>query len=66
MAKIRGEIDHEYTTNVVCPWCGHEFSDCFEWPDSDDGDDCTECGKRYSYYREVSISYVSKKEVDNG
>ena len=24
------EIDHEYTDEIVCPYCGYEFSDSFE------------------------------------
>ena len=55
-----GEIDHEYTEEVVCPWCGCEFSDSWEF--SDDGElDCYECGKSFDFYREISCSYVTKR-----
>lgn len=39
--------------NAVCPWCGHEHSDCWEWSDSDDECECAECGKFFAYDTDV-------------
>jgi len=47
------EIDHKFTNEIVCPYCGYEFSDSWEYldpsNDSHDGEEidveCLECGK---------------------
>ena len=53
------EIDHEYTDEVVCPHCGFECGDSWEFPDEDDRE-CDECGKQYAFFRDYKISYVSQ------
>lgn len=51
------KIDHHYTGDIVCPWCGAHFT--FE-PGDEDGDDidCDECGKPFqlSVYYDPCIS----------
>ena len=53
--------------NIVCPWCGEEDPDSFEWPDSSEGG-CTSCGQRIAVERDVSVTYstrpVGYEEVD--
>jgi DNA-directed RNA polymerase subunit RPC12/RpoP len=54
------KIKHEYTGDVVCPWCGDvkinssEFHDHFE-------EDCEVCGKKFQGHREVIVEYCTKK-----
>jgi len=55
------DIDHEYTQEVVCPWCGHEYADSWEFPNDDDDEHCNECGNIFSFERIVSVEYVSKR-----
>ncbi len=41
------EIYHEYTDEIICPHCGEEMMDSWEY--SEDGEDeCWECGKKFS------------------
>ena len=54
------EIDHEFTDNIVCPHCGHEFMDCFEFSDTG-AYECYECGEKFEYEREVTITYSTRK-----
>lgn len=55
------------TSEIVCPWCGYEHSDSWECADSDDEFECAECGKPFSYTREVEVTYTSKRrECDFG
>ena len=44
---------------VTCPYCQHETSDSFELGDSGTKT-CSECGKKYEWQRDVSISYSSE------
>lgn len=56
------DIDHEYTDEVVCPYCGYEFSDSWEFKqDSYKSLDCDECGEEFSMEREVTVSYSTEK-----
>lgn len=53
------EIDHEYTDDIVCPYCGAEFLDSWEYKD-DDFPVC-DCGKRFISRRDISVSYTTEK-----
>lgn len=55
------EIDHEYTDNVVCPYCGYEM-------DGDVGDgpprgeqQCGECKKYFNCEPDFSVYYTTTK-----
>ncbi len=47
--------------NAVCPWCGYEHSDCWEWSDSEEEWECHKCGKLFEYETEVSRTFVCRK-----
>jgi predicted nucleic acid-binding Zn ribbon protein len=56
------KINHEYTGDVVCPWCGdikdnsHEMFDNFE-------EDCDNCGKKFRGHRETIVEYCTEKNI---
>ena len=57
------EINSSYTDEIVCPYCGHEFLDSWEY-DFDHGDielDCYECGNKFTAYRDVDVTYCTTK-----
>ncbi|QHW35725.1 hypothetical protein GZH47_33065 (plasmid) [Paenibacillus rhizovicinus] len=56
------EHDTEDTEHAVCPHCGHEDHDCFEWSGDDAEHDCGHCSLPFSYTREVTISYTTVKK----
>ena len=59
------EIDHNYTDEIVCPYCGHEFGDSWEI-DADSGEEeCYECGKKFEFYRHIEVSYCTYEITDN-
>jgi predicted RNA-binding Zn-ribbon protein involved in translation (DUF1610 family) len=61
-SQKKGKRDHEFTDEIVCPWCGHEISDSWE-VEADDGDyECPECGNEFCYCREVSVTYSTSKK----
>lgn len=51
------------TDEIVCPHCGNEFSDSWEYGDREDiGDvECGECEKTFYVRRVIDISYTSEK-----
>lgn len=61
------EIKHEYTDDVVCPWCGNKYGDCWEWTKDSDEMKCDECGKQFEYEKNVTVEYsTSKKQCEEG
>ena len=51
--------DQNYTSEITCPFCGCEI-ESWEMDDEDDDYECENCGSRFSYQREVSVSYCSQ------
>jgi len=58
MAKF--DIDHTLTDEIVCPYCGYEFENSYEYI----GDlvECEECGKNFSFYTDTTIRYTTHKQ----
>ncbi len=57
-------IDHEYTNNMVCPYCGHEQTDIYEYKGAYEDDnpirvDCQECEKEFESSCYVSYSFTT-------
>jgi len=58
------EIHHEYTKNVVCPYCGYEDKDSSEISPNDEClglIDCEDCGKSFYASRSITVDYSSWK-----
>lgn len=49
-------------SEITCPYCDYEYSDCWEWSESDNDYTCENCGKHFSYERRVSVDYYSSKD----
>lgn len=47
------------TAAIVCPYCGHEHCDSWEYGAGDDNGEteCGECGLPFLWTREVSVTY---------
>jgi hypothetical protein len=63
MDEPKKGIDHEYTDEVVCPYCGLEHSCSYEFFSgrSDESETQCECGKYFSMIRNISVDYSSSK-----
>ena len=55
-----GPVDHDYTDEIVCPYCGHEHGDSWEYGDSGRMT-CGECNREFDMERNVSVSYVTSR-----
>lgn len=66
------EIDCRYTNEIVCPYCGYEFGDSWEYLRSDHYDskievecgDHLNCGKEFIVYPDVAVTYCSEKKEE--
>ena len=55
------EIDHDYTNEIVCPYCGYEHGDSWEVSDDEGKMDCHSCEKEFKYQRDITIDYSTQK-----
>jgi DNA-directed RNA polymerase subunit RPC12/RpoP len=56
-------IEHEFTKNVVCPYCGFENKDSWELEDWSDNYECPNCEEKFSFTRYVETYYSSKRRT---
>lgn len=61
------EIDHDFTNEIVCPYCGEEYGDSWEKEkDTFDGplddEECQSCGKEFQVQRNGSITYSTSRK----
>ena len=60
MAEELEQIDASCTDEVVCPYCGAEMTDSWEYPDS--GEEwCEECDRVFTFFRQVDVHYSSQQ-----
>ncbi len=57
--EFKEDIDHEYTSEIVCPYCGHEVMDSWDMGDSSDSEICSICGSEFAFERNVTVDYIS-------
>jgi len=53
------EIDTFLTERLICPWCGEENEDETNEPDGETT--CSECEKQFTFERDYTIHYISRK-----
>lgn len=60
-------IEHENVKEIVCPYCGYEFSDSWEFGDDSEREiTCEACYKPFTSYREVEVTYsTERKKCEN-
>jgi hypothetical protein len=70
MADEVVEFDHDFTDNIICPYCGAEFYDCHEYWNHDAGDgstmeiDCDICKKIFEVTMNVDVTYSTDKKKE--
>jgi hypothetical protein len=58
------KFDHEYTNNIVCPYCGYEDIDSWEVESGQEDLGLIECGnceKEFYATRIISVEYSTEK-----
>lgn len=56
-------IDHRYTDEIVCPYCGYEHGDSWESVATEDPTirECWECEKEFKFWHYVERTFLTKK-----
>jgi hypothetical protein len=58
------KIDHEFTREIVCPYCGYVHSESYEFGsggEEEGKDECGSCGKEFNWSRMISVDYSTSK-----
>ena len=55
------DIDCDFTNDITCPCCGHKLINSWEASDSSDDEICENCHSKYSYERNLEVTYSSVK-----
>lgn len=64
MSDTAKSSEHIATDEIVCPHCGYEHGDSFEYLNAghDDGEtECDGCGKRFRWFAEITVTYSTEK-----
>jgi len=59
--QITSKITCNNTLYVVCPYCWYEHKDSWELSADSWQTDCSNCDKPFNYYRDISVTYSTKK-----
>ena len=54
------EIEHEGTEEIVCPWCGYEFQDSWEFEENGETE-CYGCEKRFKHCQIIDVTYDTER-----
>ena len=59
--KTAEEVCHRYTYEIVCPYCGYEYEDSWEFNETGE-EQCDQCFKEFEYERETTVRYSTEKK----
>jgi hypothetical protein len=54
-----------YTSEIICPHCGYQFQDCWEYSSDYGSLECPDCENDLTYEREIEVTYTTVKEICN-
>lgn len=63
---MNNKINHEYTSEIICPWCGYKFRNSWEHASGEEDiglTECGSCGKHLYATRHIIIQYSTEKAV---
>lgn len=56
------EIEHERTSNIVCPYCGYEDECSYEHDDDNGQTECGSCGETFNFERHIDVEWSTTKQ----
>lgn len=51
------EIDCEFNKEIVCPYCGYEHGDSWEFKENNGEMVCDGCEKKFNWKRDIEVTY---------
>ena len=57
--------NHTYTNNIICPYCGDEIEDSWQYDDDEDEIQCEYCNKIFHYERHTTIKYTTTSNCND-
>ena len=63
-ASDREDIDHDYTDDVVCPYCGNSHDSTEFRADNvqETSYDCDECGKEFIVTMNIEVTFSTERK----
>lgn len=57
--------DHSWSDEPVCPYCGHEATNAWEWgiAEEDGEHECGECERTYTWTRHVLVRWNTQPKA---
>jgi len=57
---VKTELDCWHEHYAICPWCGYEDHDSWEYQEGVTDAECPNCGKPITVTTEVEVTYTTK------
>ncbi len=57
--------NHILTKNIICPYCGYEEFDSWEYNDDEGEIECPYCEKKFYYKRSITIKYTTTSNCED-
>jgi len=54
-------MEHRNENEIICPYCGWEDQDSWEFTEESGTDTCASCDKEFNVFREVSVTYSTSR-----
>ena len=54
-------MEHNYESNITCPYCGWEDNDSWEFDQEDGTVECGGCEKEFNVSRNVEVTYSTSR-----
>lgn len=58
------KLETSYTNEMICPYCGYENRDSFEYDDEEGDRECERCEREFEYSRAIEITYSTGLKAD--
>ncbi|ADG70092.1 hypothetical protein Plim_4285 (plasmid) [Planctopirus limnophila DSM 3776] len=53
------ELDTDFTDEIVCPWCGYEHRDKWEYQEGEQF--CGDCGRKFFLGIHTKVTYSTER-----
>ncbi len=53
------ELDTDFTDEIVCPWCGYEHGDSWEFKEGEH--QCGDCDRKFLMIKHVAVHYSTER-----